>query len=102
MFVECLADLISHILRCIDYKAQRDHCSSRLTYLLEVGPNLDPGSIVPKLWGSSVLNSDLDASLMAQSHLCKHQTGIQISDFEYRERLDPELSLVPNCPSHYK
>lgn len=74
MFVEPLADTKSHILRCRDYKAKRDHCSSRLTYLLEVGPNLDIGSNTSKLWGSSSLNWDLDVSLMAQSHLCKHQT----------------------------
>lgn len=103
MFVECLAAMKSHILRCIDYKAVRDCSSSRLTYLLEVGPNLDIGSNMPKLWGrNSAHNSDLDVSLMAQSHLCKYQTGIQTNNFEYRESLDPEPSIVPNCPKHYK
>jgi len=102
MFAECLADMKSHILRCIDSKAERDQCSSRLNYLLEVGPNLDIGSNLPKPWGRSILDSELDVSPMAQSHLCKHQIGIQTNNFEYREILDPEMSLVPKCPNHYK
>lgn len=52
MFVEPLADTKSRILRCVDYKAKRDHCSSRLIYLLEMGPNLDIGSNISKLRGS--------------------------------------------------
>lgn len=90
----------SHILRCIDYKAMRDHCSSRLAYLLEVGPNLDVGSNIPKLWGRrSARNSDLDVSLMAQSHLCKHQTGIQTNNFEYGKAWIQNRALFQTVPS---